>query len=77
MARFEWTLTSLDATKKEEVIVASDNVKDRGVPLPEAWAQITDADLRKECEKAAAKLMAMLMFETKLRGATVTCEPRP
>ncbi len=77
MARFEWTLTSHETEKKEEVQVVNNNVKRRGVPLPEAWLQTTASDLQKECEKAAAKLMAVLMVETRERGAMITCQPRP
>ena len=78
MARFEWTLTcGPDVDKKEEVVVQSNNAKARGVPLPEAWTQTTAADLQKECEKAAARLMALLMVETRERGATITCKSRP
>ncbi len=77
MVRFEWTLTSHETVKKEEVLARSDDVKRRGVPLPEAWTQTTAADLQKECEKAAAKLMALLMVETRERGAIITCQSRP
>ena len=67
----------LEVDKKEEVVVQSDNVKRRGVPLPEAWTQTTAADLQKECEKAAVRLIALLMVETRERGATITCKSRP
>ena len=77
IARFEWTLTSTEIVKKEEVLVQSNNAKARGVPLPEAWTQTTAADLQKECEKAAAKLMSLLMVETRARGAMITCQSRP
>ena len=78
MARFEWTLSSPRVDKKEQVVeVRSDNVKSRGVPLPEAWKQTTSADLQKECEKAAGKMMALLMVETLERGVVITCQPRP
>ena len=78
MARFEWTLTSPGFDKKEQVVeVRSDHVKSRGVPLPEAWTQTTPAELQKECEKAAGKMMALLMVETLERGVMITCQPHP
>ena len=77
IARFEWTLTTPEIDKKEEVVMRSDHAKARGVPLPDAWTQTTAADLQKECEKAAAKLMALLMVETRERGAIIACQSRP
>ena len=77
MARFEWTLTGPEFEKKEQVVVRSDDAKRRGVPLPEAWTQTTAADVQKECVKAAAKMMALLMVETRERDAIITCQSRP
>ena len=77
MARFEWALTGPGIDKKEQVVVRSDYVKRRRVPLPVAWTQITSADVQKECEKAAGKMMALLMVETLEWGAMITCQPHP
>ena len=74
---FEWVLKGPTSTATERVEVRNDSVKERGVPLPDAWTNTSIAHVHKMCAAASAKAMRDLPGELHEGGAAISCQPAP
>ena len=74
---FEWILSCPTSTATERVEVWNNNVKRRGVPLPDAWTHASMAHLQKMCAATTTKAMRELPDELHGGGATLSCQLAP